>query len=569
MKKGKHESDSSEASKHGSDGIVIIDHAGLRSMRKNKRTERTPIEIMTLAKTRCNNILYACLYTDRNCLPKEPWLQENEIWKWKSAGFEIVQSPRRPNDKQTARSATTKETIDNVLIEGAHRIAKMIEEREAPVRFIFIIGDEDYLPLTLTLHARGFHISVFLTNECSFLDPQKASHVDDRLILYNQDTKDMSHKFGSAAHQVFGILRNHYRISTKQKTYLDRLSASTVLCPECGRETKLGLWLTHECHPSRVYMVESPRFETGIVQAGLPTHAVIKRVCDLLERYDARQFINWYVSQMQEGMLPEFMTYILTQLRTIPWEVVEVARLFNQIYTAEESVTVDDVISTFKTETLQLAAELNVITSDNGEELNVPPTIVDSFAPLMEHAEILLRYESISRAINRPGEGALQSQELYVRIFERDVNEPTATYARAVPKRDVRAIETALQNAASPDELIYWLVDRERVDRSQDEVEAVQHIISKHPDGALRTWLTVLSRIERELDIERYGLEIANLVAEWAGTYMTASAISILITMGILHNYGGANTWARGYASHPAFAFTRQLLKQKPLRDAS
>lgn len=563
--------------------IILVDHGGIRVLRERLRTTIEPIRIREHARAGGGKVIYAALYTDRSCLPVEPRLQEAELQEWRNAGFKPIPCPRQPQTEEPRRHrrsklssgpeskgpATTKETIDFHLIEGAHELARMNADKSVPVRFVLVIGDGDYVPLSRTLHEQGFLVSVFLTSQCAFLDPAKTPHVEDRLILYEQNGKDTRNKLGSTVDRVLGVRRDHYNPDKKQQIALFKLSPATFTCHECGEKVKFGLMLAHPCNPAHVHLMVNPNPEAGVVQPGFPTEDLIKKTADWTRGLGPKRFLQWYLAQMQVGTGPWFMEALLKDMHTIPWDVIDIARLVSQIG-GTETMTVDEAMAHFSEDALKIASELKILDVTEGEELAVTQGLYEHLEPLLNETRDRLCFRHISRVASEPNEGALTYDEIRRRVFGRSVDPALAAEAEDIPREGIPAIMEALKTKLSQNGLIYWLTDRSRVDRTADERGAVKRIVKHVPEYVIAKWISVLIYIESELDRSYSGLEIADKIAEWAGDQMTLEAMKILLENGVLRHYGDStDRYSRGSPSHSAFNFLRSKRDTMPSRAAS
>jgi hypothetical protein len=541
--------------------LIFVDHGGLRTAKRFKDTVITPERIMYHAKAYGGEIVHACLITDYSHFLQTPWMWYEEVARWQGENFDVLECQRRPQEgKRRGETWETKETIDFYLIQAIHKFEWIFKNSRTPVRFILVVGDEDYIPCTQTLHGKGFKVSIFLTQKCAFNDPKRAAHVDHIVLLYEQDEEDDEDDFGTYVHNAFtdnGVIRTHFRLTHARKKTMDHFSVSELQCPECGEKTKAGLWLTHKCHPARVKLMVNPDPEAGVVQPGFPNKEIISRTLEYLQSCRPLRFLRWFIGQTECETLPSFIRSILERVKFIPWEVLDVALL---IRSAASSGCMEAPASEDAEKTLDIAKELNLLRED-GQTFRVCEGVHDAFRPLIEEAERRSLYPHIARAIGAPLRCALTNDAVSDIVFEGSEQtqiEEAEKHARDVPTEHTEEILRLLAEL-STDGILCWLADRSRVNRSDDEREAVKRALENDRSGPLVTWLRTLRAIETGLDRPEKPLAAADLIARHAGAHMTKDAVAILIRQGVLRRHE-SGSYTKGHAAHPAFTSFKHLI---------
>jgi hypothetical protein len=300
----------------------------------------------------------------------------------------------------------------------------------------------------------------------------------------------------------------------------------------------------------------NPNPEAGVVQPGFPTEDIMTKTVEWANGLGPKRFLQWYMAQMQVGTGPWFMEALLKQMRTIPWDVIDLCRLVSQIG-REETMTVDEAISLFSEDVLKIASELKILEVTEEEEIAVAKGLYEHFEPLLGETRDRLVFRHVSRIASEPEEGALTESEICSRVFDTPMDTSLAEHVEDIPQKSVDEIMHAL-DSVTRSVLIYWLMDRTRVDRTADEHKAVARIVKQAPESAIPKWISVLGFIKSELSHYYSGLEIADLIAKWAGDEMTLGTMNILLENGVLRYFPDKGKYSQGNPSHPVFTFLNQ-----------
>jgi hypothetical protein len=550
--------------------VVAVDQAALEVAITKKETYIHPSEIRKLAEAR-GKVRKVILFTDeprfyRGIHPlaaDAAELRNRRLKEWYSFGFDDIHPCPRTYIKDS-EEGLTKEQIDAHLIEGVRLEADMYEGREDHVRFIFVVSDEDYLPFTRMLYNKGFSVTVFITRECAFRDRMQAPHIEECLLLYEEKGKKKENghhpNVVTPFRRHFGELSRVYYLDLHKKRYLDRVTKSQALCPICGEKTEIGLWSTHGCNENRYHLVPVLQTETGSVQHPyLTTNSDIQKIVQSLELLGAKQLLEWVIAQKACASLPMIIRLIFKRLRTIPWDAVEVAMGIDAL--GEDPMEIKEAKDSLTERALRLGCELDLIHVD-GDEVSAREGALDNLAEFLQEAKVRSRYEHISRSIaDNPTEGALTEAEINRRVFEESEQARLAEMenrARSIPEQDTDEI-LRLLGELSTDEILCWLADRSRVNRSDDEREAVKRALESGRSGPLVTWLLTLRAIETELDRPEKPLAAADIIARHAGAHMTGNAVAILIRQNVLRRHE-SGSYTKGHAAHPAFTSFKHLI---------
>jgi len=543
------------------DVILVVDHGALGVALAIKKTIISPTDIRRLAEAR-GRIEQAILFTDEQRLYRGihamttnvDVMRNNRVKEWTSVGFEISLCPRGPRDD--GEEDLKKETIDSYLMEGVRRLARMCKGRERDVRFIFVISDEDYLPITRTLHDVGFSITAFITSECAFMDPMQTPHIEDRLLLFQQGEKGSElHKINTLIHQTFGTMRSVYTLDTRQHQIMDRFTSSEAVCARCGNKVVIGDWNAHKrhCADNAASLLQSS--DVSLQHPYLLTESDIQMIVYHLETLGPKGLLEWVLVQKTFGTLPVILRMILSRMRTIPWDAIEVALGVHAL--GKDPMEVEEAKDTLTERALQLGYELNII-HDDGDEVCVRENIFEGLAVFLEEAEARSCREHIARAVNAPDEGALTEKEIRRRVFERPLTKQLSIIMETLPRENTPDIVVSLKRL-SANEILYWLTDRKHGDRTAHEIKAIAEIFKQDPNSATAVWVRTLHSISLNFSRDHAELEAADKIAEFAGSHMTAEAMSILIQSGVLRHYPEKRTCTRGNPSHRAFTSFKHL----------
>lgn len=143
---------------------------------------------------------------------------------------------------------------------------------------------------------------------------------------------------------------------------------------------------------------------------------------------------------------------------------------------------------------------------------------------------------------------------------------PIRQATRAIPRSEFQEIAAALKEASS-EAALTWLVDDERVSRTQDEVIALKRLIEKQTVCPITVWQRVLLRIRDELTEPETVADVAGYLAAWAGDAMFDEAAALLIDEGVLQ-VTEERLITRGSLVRPAFRFAGHRFLTEALGDA-
>ncbi|HWQ99530.1 MAG TPA: NYN domain-containing protein [Candidatus Methylomirabilis sp.] len=125
--------------------------------------------------------------------------------------------------------------------------------------------------------------------------------------------------------------------------------------------------------------------------------------------------------------------------------------------------------------------------------------------------------------------------------------------ARTIPRGDTQQIIAALKGASSETSLA-WLVDDERLSRTQDEIVALKRVIEKKYGFPIVSWQHAVMRIRDELAEPRDRKALETQLNAWAWEAAFPDALALLVDEGVLQVTENGLI-ARGSLVRPAFRF--------------